>query len=138
MCIKDDKGFTAIDIAVSIIIITIFIAVIANLIVNIDLNSKNMDRKTVATSYAVQEIEKIRSKGYVNEYDAIEAEEYEEDIFDSLDNFTGYHKKVSIKDYSLVDNTRQKNFVKQIIVEISYNLGGKEKNVSISTYVAKK
>ena len=94
MYIKNNNGFTTIDISVSIIIITIFIAVISNLIVNIKLNSQSIDRKTFATSCAVQEIEKIRAKGYIEQYDNIENEVFEEDILDSLDNFTGYNKKV--------------------------------------------
>ena len=41
MFIKNQKGIAAIDIAISIIVITIFIALIGNLIVNINLNAKD-------------------------------------------------------------------------------------------------
>ena len=63
----------------------------------------------------------------------------ENDIFDKNKNFTGYHKKISIKDYVLVtgDNTKQPNLLKQITVEISYKLGKKDKNVKISIYIKK-
>ena len=62
----------------------------------------------------------------------------EEDIYNNSE-FTGYHKKISIKDYVLIvnDTTKQKDVVKEITVEISYKLGNKEKNVKISTYIAK-
>ena len=69
MHIKEEKGIAGIDIAISIILITIFIAMIGNLIININLNSEDIDRKTIATSYAVQEIEKIKSLGYINDYE---------------------------------------------------------------------
>lgn len=69
MHIKGEKGIAGIDIAISIILITIFIAMIGNLIININLNSEDIDRKTIATSYAVQEIEKIKSLGYINDYE---------------------------------------------------------------------
>lgn len=69
MHIKEEKGLTGIDIAISVILITIFIAFIANLISNINLKSEDTKRKTVATSYAVQEIENIKSKGYIENYD---------------------------------------------------------------------
>lgn len=66
----------------------------------------------------------------------------EEDIIEEEDinengNFTGYHKKVLIKDYVLVtnDNTKKTNLVKEITVEISYKLNGEDKNVKISTYI---
>ena len=67
--IKEEKGVTGIDIAISVIVITIFIALIANLIANINLNSKDIERKTIATSYAVQEIEKIKALGYIDDYE---------------------------------------------------------------------
>ena len=142
MLIKEEKGVTGIDLAISIIIITIFIAMVGNLIININLNSKDTQRKTIATSYAMQEIEKIKAKGYIDSYNdkGINQEDKieEDDIIDSNNNFTGYHKKVSIKDYVLIqeDNTKKANLVKKITVEISYKLKNNDKSVSISTYVA--
>lgn len=69
MVIKEEKGVTGIDIAISVILITIFIAMIANLIANININSKDTERKTKATLYAVQEIEKIKALGYSDNYE---------------------------------------------------------------------
>ena len=62
----------------------------------------------------------------------------EEDINNSA-GFTGYHKKVTIKDYVLVvnDSTKQPNLVKRIDVDISYKLGKEEKNIKISTYISR-
>ena len=68
MRIKEEKGLAGIDIAISVIVITIFIAMIGNLIVNINLNAKTTERKTIATSYAVKEIEQIKGKGYISDY----------------------------------------------------------------------
>ena len=142
MLIKEEKGFTGIDIAISLIVITIFIAMIANLIANINLTAQDTNRKTIATSYAVQEIEKIKAQGYIEsyEYKGITKEDIlkEEDIYNGSE-FTGYNKKVVIKDYILVvnDTTKKSNIVKEINVNISYKVGNKEKNVKISTYVAK-
>ena len=142
MSIKDEKGLTGVDIAISLIIITIFIAMIANLIATTNLTSQDAQRKSIATSYAIQEIEKIKANGYVSDYNSkgITSEEIlnEEDIYNNSE-FTGYHKKISIKDYVLIvnDTTKQKDVVKEITVEISYKLGNKEKNVKISTYIAK-
>lgn len=142
MSIKEEKGLTGVDIAISLVVITIFIATIANLIANINLNSKSMERKSIATSYAVQETEKLKAKGYVSDYDGkgISSEETikDEDIY-SNSEFTGYHKTVTIKDYILIvnDSTKQKNIVKEVTTDISYKVGNKEENVSISTYIAK-
>ncbi len=142
MLIKEEKGFTGIDIAISLIVITIFISIIANLIANINLTAQDTNRKTIATSYAVQEIEKIKAQGYLDSYDSkgIAKEEVlkEEDIYNGSE-FTGYNKKIVIRDYVLVvnDTTKKSNIVKEITVNISYKVGNKEKNVKISTYVAK-
>ena len=142
MLIKEEKGFTGIDITISLIVITIFIAMIANLIANINLTAQDTNRKTIATSYAVQEIEKIKAQGYLDSYDSkgIAKEEVlkEEDIYNGSE-FTGYNKKIVIRDYVLVvnDTTKKSNIVKEITVNISYKVGNKEKNVKISTYVAK-
>lgn len=143
MFIREEKGITGIDIAISIIVITIFIAMIANLIMNINLNSKDTERKTIAISYAIQEIERIKSQGYIDSYEnkGIDAEDViqENDINDNNKKFTGYHKKILVKDYKLIqnDSTKQENLVKEITVEISYKLGNKDKTVSLSTYVTK-
>lgn len=143
MLIRSQRGFSQIDIVISVILITIFIALIGNLIVNINLNAKNVERKAMATSYAVQEIEKIKARKYVQDYDdkGIDREDIieEKDIVNSTGEFLGYHKKVSIKDYVFIqgDNTKQKNLVKEIIVEISYKVGNQDKNVKILTYIAK-
>ena len=136
MLIKEEKGFTGIDIAISLIVITIFISMIANLIANINLTAQDTNRKTIATSYAVQEIEKIKAQGYLDSYDSKGIAK--EDIYNGSE-FTGYNKKIVIRDYVLVvnDTTKKSNIVKEITVNISYKVGNKEKNVKISTYVAK-
>lgn len=142
MLVKDEKGLTGVDITISIVVMTIFMAMIANLIVNIKLNTLDIKRKSIATSYVVQEIEKIRAQGYIDDYDSkgINSEEIlkDEDIYDKSE-FSGYHKKVTIKDYVLVvdKNTKTKDIVKEITVEISYKLGSEDKKIVISTYVSK-
>ena len=143
MLVKEEKGLTGVDIAISIVVITIFIAMIANLIANINLNTQDIKRKSTATSYAIQEIEKVKAQGYIDDYNSkgIDSEDVlkDEDIY-SNSEFSGYHKKVTIKDYVLVTNNKNKkqDIVKEITVEISYKLGGKDKKVTITTYVAKK
>jgi hypothetical protein len=140
MLIKNEKGVTGIDIVVSVIIITIFIALIANLIATINLNSSDIEKKTQATSYAVEEIEKIKADGYIANYEnkGIDSEEtlLDEDI-NNNDGFTGYHKTVKIKDYILIkeDTSKEKNILKEITVEISYKSRKDTESVKISTYI---
>lgn len=142
MHIKEEKGFTGIDIAISVIIITIFIAIIANLISNINLTSEETKRKTIATSYAVQQMEIIKAQGYIENYEGKGINKKDTIIDEDINkdgNFTGYHKIVTIKDYTLIknDSKAQTNLVKEITVQISYKLAGKDENIEISTYIKK-
>lgn len=111
---------------------------IANLIANINVNSREIERKTIATSYAVQEIEKIKNKGIIAYIGKGIEEAYiiEEDIIDG-EEFTGYHKTITVKDYVFIkdDSTKQKDILKEVTVEISYKVANKEKNVILSTYI---
>lgn len=141
MRIKEEKGFAVTDIAISIIIITIFIAMIANLIVNVNLNSKEIERKTQATSYAIQEIEKIKIQG-INTYIGKGIDEQyiiEEEIINSENDFSGYHKKIIIEDYVLLkqDRTKKEDILKKVTIEISYKIANKEKDVTLVTYLQK-
>ena len=56
MKIKSEKGITNIDLTVSIILITLFVAIIATLMFTINTSSSSMERKTEATNYAINEI----------------------------------------------------------------------------------
>lgn len=143
MDFRSEKGVSGIDVVAAVVIITIFIAIITNIIANINLSSKDIEKKTQATSYAVDEIEIIKAEGYLESYQdkGINQEDIilEEDINDENDQFTGYHKKISIKDYVLIENDqiKQTNIVKKITVEISYMNRKGTQNVQISTYITK-
>lgn len=137
---KKETGFTGIDIVISIFVLTIFVAVIGNLIVLTNLNNKNIENNDKAMKYAIQEIEKIKAGGYQEIYDGkgIDAKEnlLEEDINEN-EKFTGYHKSVFIEDYVFIkqDTEKKADIVKQITVEISYRLENKKQVVQLSTYV---
>ena len=85
--------------------------------------------------YSIAIAETLHYLKGINQEDIIE----ETDIEDDAGNFTGYHKKISVKDYVLIqnDNTKLPNLVKEITVEIQYKLGNKEQNIKISTYITK-
>ncbi len=144
---ENENGFSTIDIIISIIIITVFVTLIGNLIINININAKETERKTEALSYAVEEIEVIKSEGYKEQYkdkgiDSIEILK-EEDIKNKDNEFTGFHKKTIIKDYCLIqkennnDNSKESNIVKELTVQIIYKLKNHNKIVELSTYITK-
>lgn len=143
MKLKAEKGISSIDITVSIFLITIFMAFIITMINNINQNNKDIERKAIATSYAVQEIEKIKSQGYIDDYNGTGIIEEEiikqEDINNENGDFSGFTKKVLIKDYCLIkgNENKEKDILKIITVNIIYNSKNEQKNISVSAYIAK-
>ena len=117
---RDEKGITGIDMTVAILVITIFISLIATIFYNLNLNSKKIERRAIATEYAIQTIETIKKQGY--KY--INMEEN-----GTIGNFTGnidkdgtsFYQLAEIKDYAdiMTENGqtgKQKNLVKQVTV----------------------
>lgn len=137
-----EKGFTGIDIIISIFVFTIFIAIIGNLIVLTNLNNKNIEKNSSAIILAIQEIEKIKTLGYQEEYErkGITTKEIlvDEDIYEN-GKFTGYQKSIYIEDYVFIkqDTEKEPDIVKQITVQISYGLGSGKKVVQLSTCIVK-
>ena len=141
---KKEKGFTGIDIVISIFVLTIFIAIIGNLLVLINLNYKKVEKNSSAMTYAIQEIEKIKALGYQEKYNGKgistreNLPEEEAEIYEN-GKFTGYHKSVYIEDYVYINQEQQKktDIVKKITVEISYGLASEKKVLQLSTYIVK-
>ncbi len=140
MKIKSEKGITNIDITVSIILITLFVAIIATLMYNINANSGSIERRTIATNYAINEIESLKAQNFDNLKDTEETNEFE-DILEN-GNTTGYAKRITIIDYANLeenknDNTIVPGLVKKVTVEISYKDGNTIQTVDLSTVIKK-
>ena len=86
-----------------------------------------MQKKIVPECFVYYQYIPLAKKGYIDDYDGkgITDEQIvkEEDIY-SNSEFTGYHKKVTIKDYVLIvnDSTKKQDIVKEITTEIFYKL----------------
>ena len=131
MNIKSEKGITNIDIIVSIILITLFVAIIATLMYSINSNSKSVERRSEATNYAINTIEKIKATAF-DDIDRLAGES-------DLEN-TGYHQKIIITDYAelgdnINDDTIVPGLVKKVTVEISYKDGNTTQTVDLSTVI---
>lgn len=136
--LKEEKGITGIDIIVSVIIITMFVAIIAVIFSNITSNSKGIDRKTEATYKAISLIEEIKNAGIENVDKFIDAEG--SSILDEEKNPTPYTKKVTVIDYTEMEGNEDKipGIVKKVTVEVSYQNGGKTEKVELSTLLTAK
>ena len=140
MKIKDEKGYTGIDIAISVVVLFIFVSVIAVLIYNFNSSSKEAELKS--TYLAIDEIEKIKNQGF-EKYDTLNIDSTQDEDGNPLTNQitteNGFYKDIVVKDYTDFDGNSNKipNLVKQVTVKIRYMFNGEEQSVELSIVLAK-
>lgn len=141
--IRSQKGYTGIDIAISVIVIFIFVSLIAMLIYNFNSSADELKIKSDATYIAVNEIEKIKSQDF-SEFLGMDKTTTADKNGNSLVNQPvegneGFYKTTTILDYKDVngDASIEKDIVKKVTVKISYMYKGKERNVELSTVLTK-
>lgn len=132
---KNQKGYTGVDIAISVVVITIFIALIGTLVFNFNSNSNEIEYRSKALDLAINEIEDIKSKS-IEEINALDTTENE------IPGQTGYYKKIEILDAANVDGdfgdrAKVENLVKKVTVTVTYQFRNQTKSVELSTIVAK-
>lgn len=143
MDIRSQKGYTGIDIAISVIVITIFISLIAVLIYRFNSSSNEVQLKSKATEIAIDEIEKVKAAGFkaYEEMDQTTKEDKEGNslVNQSVEEEHGFYKTISVEDYTDTENNEDKisNLVKRVTVTISYMVKGQEQQVSLSTILSK-
>ena len=135
---KNERGITGIDIAVSVIIITMFVALITVIFANINSDVNEIDRKTEATHKAISLIEEIKNAGIENLDKFIDTEG--SNILDEKNNPTPYTKKVNVIDYVELEGNEEKipGIIKKVTVEVSYKNGKEIEKVELSTLLTVK
>lgn len=128
-----EKGYTGVDIAISVIVIFIFVSLIAFLIYRFNSFAKEVELKSEATSIAIEEIEKVKQEGFENYKNANGLENQK------VENKDGFFKTVIVKDYTDMDGNEKKipDLVKKVTVKISYMFQAKEQSVELSTILSK-
>lgn len=133
---KNQKGYTGVDIAISVVVITIFIALIGTLVFNFNSNSNEIEYRSKALDLAINEIEDIKSKS-IEEINALDTTKENE-----ISGHTGYYKKIDVLDATNADGdfgdrAKVENLVKKVTVTVSYKFRNQTKSVELSTIVAK-
>ena len=132
MNFKSEKGATGIDITIAIIIIGLFIGLIVSLMYGINKSSKDIERKTEATNYAISEIEKLKAE----DFDTLESKQTSGYI-----DGTPYYKTIKVVDYADLEENqgedKERGLIKKVTVEISYKSGKEDKKVELSTALSK-
>ena len=149
---KNQKGYTGVDIAISVVVITIFIALIGTLVFNFNSGSNEIEYKSKALDYAINEIERLKALD-INNQEIIDAETAtsdgtasENEILDKNDKGTGYYEKIEVVDAASEDimsdsdlNGRERieGLVKKVTVTVSYKFRNQTKSVELSTIISK-
>lgn len=122
MKIKSEKGMTGVDLSIAIIIIILFISLISTLIYNYSKNSKELSRKSVATSIIIDVLEYAKST------------EYQNLTQENIDNYClakaqdGYKLTATLEELTDID-------AKKVIVIVKYMVNKEEKSLEIYTTV---
>ncbi len=138
---KSEKGFTGVDIAISVVVLFIFVSLIISLIYGINSSSKEVELKSEATALAVEEIENIKTKKIETleseldnqeiKYGASEQEAETQQIKD------GFYRRIIIQDYNDLDKSKVPDVVKKVTVQILYRFKAQEQKVELSTVLSK-
>ena len=143
MKIKSERGFTGIDIAISVIVLFIFVSLIAMLVYNSNSSTREVELKSEATYLAIDEIEKIKNAGF-DKYDTLNSSSTVDEDGNQLRNqptgTEGFYKTIIIEDYAELnpeDTTIIPNLVKKITVQISYRFKAENQVVELSTILSK-
>ena len=157
MNIKSQKGIAGIDIIIALISISIFIVIITVMIVKYNSQVKEIELKALAVNYAVNEIENIKNKGYIDyqdenlngTFDEGESQGYYNLGIDNIKELkvneeiliggvgTSFYLTTTIEDYKHIENSAESNLVKEITVKVSYMFHGKENNETLKTVIFK-
>lgn len=125
---KSEKGYTGVDIAISVIVITMFVAIIALLISRFNGSSNEVELKAEAVDIAIQEIEKVKEAGIDNAQAEPESE---------ISEKPGFYKKIEIVDYAENKTDKIEGLVKKATVTVSYIYKNQEQKVELSTILEK-
>lgn len=121
--LKNNKGFTGIDIAISVLAIIIFTSTILALMYNVKLENLKIQTKLFANIYLTETLENIG----IAKYDEV-----------TTDNVSlipimpeQYKATINITKVSEDDSTKTEDIIKKINVKISYKIGNKTYEESV-------
>ena len=146
MKIKTEKGITNIDLTISIIFMTLFVALIVTIMYTINANSYSIEKRAQAISYAINEIENLKAQNFedlqdtptdgTNDFTNITIEKGEN--YTEIKKTSGFSKRITITDYANLpenqnDDIIVSGLVKKVTVEIAYKDKKKIQTVALST-----
>lgn len=143
MNLRNSKGVTGVDLSVALVIMVVFIGLIATLVYNFGISSKDVNRTAVATNIAISKIEELKREDYDNLQGT--TTEYKDE---NGENKTNAPYKVTTEitryvdsDYASNLSTEEKNSLQDVIkivkVAVEYKVGKKSESIDISSVITK-
>ena len=131
---KSQRGYTGIDIVLSAMILLVFTLIISTIFINIYLQYSDGQRNAAASSYLssiAETIDKMYYQDITNENLA--------QIISQMRFANGYTATATVERYIPEGKTEENSIdlVKNITIEISYNIGGNAKKLKIEKIKAK-
>ena len=130
MSFKNEKGYTGIDIAISVVVLFIFVSLIAFLSYGFNSSAKEIELKAEALTLAIDEIETIKSTITMDNINTLSIEMQET-------NTQGFYRTITVEDYADLQPTKLRGIVKRVTVKIQYMFQTKQQTVELSTLVVK-
>ena len=127
---KSNKGFTGIDIVLSIIIVITFTSIIVSLMYSVKMENYRIKAMAISNIYLVETLENI---GIAN-YDEIKSDNT--DLFPK-EMSTEFEKKIEVTSISDEDTSKE-DIIKKVKVTIAYADGRTYKEKEITVTLAKK
>lgn len=142
MNLRNNRGFTGIDVSVALVIIVLFAGLVASLVYKFGIASKEIDRKSEATYLAIQVIEGIKQMDY---QDIIEdtaggmtVQNIESSTGQTIENEDGYTITINVQNYKdKMQNDTLEDVMKIVKVTVEYTVETETQNVDVSTVVTK-
>lgn len=134
---KNNKGFTTADVAIAIIIITIFVGIITTVFYNFYLTSTSKNRNAIATNCIIDVIEQAKSMKY-EEVNQDNINLLVEDLLSKGSIPNGYTVTAEVQKYNETEgNTDKQDLIKILKVKVEYMLSNKTEKIEISTLLTK-
>lgn len=129
---KSEKGYTGIDIAISVVVLFIFVSLIATMSYQFNSSVNAVKLKSEAAEIAVEEIEKLKNELTFDEIKNMRNYEYANEEIK-----TGFFETILIQDYADVNSEKTPELVKKVTVKIQYKFKKNIQTIELSTIVSK-
>ena len=135
--VKENRGFTLVDIAIGVIVIMFFIGVIATLFYNFYLTASAKNRNALATNCLIDVIEEVKKM----DYEQIATQEIDLLISSLQVNKTipnGFQVSAQVQKYNEMEGNQDKlDIIKILQIRVEYHIGQKTQNIEVSTLITK-